>query len=121
MAVPELLIYARVIEQDTLTGTDQARTLFPNETEKGILNMDTVSVQTFNSILRSITQHSRCNPFAPELLLSTASVPSCALEWVDGGTIVQADSPELFAHYGSTFPTLQATAPAGWKYIVRNQ
>ncbi|AGH32161.1 hypothetical protein VPHG_00094 [Vibrio phage 11895-B1] len=121
MTIKTLEIWARVVEQDGLTGTEQVRELVSNETEKGWLNLATASTQQMNGILKSITQHSGCNPFAPELILDAASIPATSLEWVDGGAIVEEDSPELYAHYGATFPTLQSTAPSGWKYIVRNQ
>ncbi|AUR91511.1 hypothetical protein NVP1161O_069 [Vibrio phage 1.161.O._10N.261.48.C5] len=120
MAVQELDIWARVEFIDLKTGVSQVREIFPNETERGILNLATPSAQQINGILKVITQHSRCNPFAPELLLDSNPVPSNALEWVDGGSI-DTEAVELIAHYGSTFPTLQANALPGWKYIVRKQ
>lgn len=121
MAISNLYIWARRVFSDPKTRVEQVRPIFPTESERGWVNLSTVSVQQLNGMLKLLSQHSGCNPFAPQLILSSAVTPPTALEWVDGGTIVEENSPELFEHYGGTFPILQASAPAGWRYIVRNQ
>jgi hypothetical protein len=120
MAIEVLEVWARISQNDPKTGIPQVRKIFPNESEKGWVNLATASAQQVNGILKSITQHSRCNPFTPELLLDSEPIPSNALEWIDGG-LIDTEATELITHYGATFPVLQATAPSGWKYIVRKQ
>ena len=119
MTIKALEVFARVVETDAKTGTEQVRDLFSNETEKGWLNLGTVSTQQLNGILKSITQHTPCNPFAPQPMIASYVTPATAIDWVDGGAI-PVTAVELIAHYGANFPIYQ-TPPAGWKYIVRNQ
>ncbi|CAM0047559.1 hypothetical protein VPHK406_0068 [Vibrio phage K406] len=118
MTIQVLEVWARVEDTD-VSGVTQVRDIYSHESEKGWVNLATASAQQMNGILKSITQHTGCNPFAPELMIDTAPTPATALDWVDGGTI-PSDSEELINHYGNTFPVLQ-TPPTGWKYIVRNQ
>ena len=119
MTIKALEVFARTVEIDAKTGTEQVRDLSPSETEKGWLNLGTVSAQQLNGIFKVITQHVGCNPFAPQPILASATTPSTAVDWVDGGSI-PITAVELIAHYGATFPVYQ-TPPAGWKYIVRHQ
>lgn len=118
MAIQVLEVWARVEFIDG-SGIAQVRNLEPNETERGWVNLATASAQQFNGILRSITQHTGCNPFAPQAIIDTATTPDTAIDWVDGG-VIPSDATELIEHYGNTFPTYQ-TPPVGWKYIVRKQ
>ena len=118
MTIQVLEVWARVEHVD-VSGIAQVRNLEPNETERGWVNLATASAQQINGILRAITQHTGCNPFAPQAMIATEITPDTAVDWVDGGNI-PSDAVELIAHYGSNFPTYQ-TPPAGWKYIVRRQ
>lgn len=119
MAIKELDIWAKELVLDIETNSEQRRNLNPEEYENGWLYRDEVSAQQMNSLFYLITLHSKSVSQSPELIPSTATIPTISLEWVDGGTIDEVAHPELYAYYGSTFPTLQSTAPSGWKYIVR--
>lgn len=120
MAIQELPVFCRTRTLDEITENDNIRTLEPEELEFGWVRKQTVTTQQINSALNLLSHHTSPSPFSPYLHHSASgSIPAVAIEWVDGGTIVEADSPELFAYYGNTFPAL-GTPPTGWVYIVRN-
>jgi len=119
MAIQELDIWSKNLELHVPTNSYQRRDILPEEYEYGWLYEDVVTAQQLNSILRLVTLHSKSIPQSPELIPDTKTTPTIALDWVDGGTIDETRYPELYDYYGATFPTLQSTAPSGWKYIVR--
>jgi hypothetical protein len=120
MAIQALEVWCRELVTDGVTDTDNRRDLLTEETLNGWVRLGTVSTQQMNSLFYLCSSHSKPNPFSPELHLSAKAIPSVAIEWSDGGAIVEADTPELYEYYGATFPTLGA-APSGWTYIVRAQ
>lgn len=119
MAIQELQTWAKNLQLDAPTNSYQRRDILPEEYEYGWLYEDVVTAQQLNSLFHLITLHAKSVPQSPELIPATTPVPNISLDWVDGATIDETLYPELYAYYGSTFPTLQANAPSEWKYIVR--
>lgn len=118
--IQALEVWCREKVTDAASETENRRDVVPEETVNGWVRLGTVSTQQANSLFYLVTSHSKPNPFSPELHHNAQPIPSVAMEWVDGGAIVEADTPELYEYYGATFPVL-GSAPAGWTYIVRKQ
>lgn len=119
--IQELQVWTKEEVLDLVSEELQRRDLLDEEFLNGFLRNSTVSGNQFNSLMYLITSHSKVNPFSPDYILDTKPTPDIAVEWVVGGNISQTETPQLFEHYGATFPDLPVTLASGWKAIVRKQ
>lgn len=120
MAITKLPVIAQVITHDSVTETDNRRDLREEELLYGWVRGQTLTTQQFNAAMHLLSSYSSPVAFAPYLQPTSIATEDNAVEWVDGATLVQADTPELFEYYGATMPAL-GTPPTGWKYVVRRQ
>ena len=119
--IQELQVWAKQEVVDPVSEKPQRRDLVDEEFLQGLLRQDTFSGQQYNSVLYLLTSYSKVNPFSPDVILDSKPTPDVAVEWIVGGAISSTETPQLFEHYGSTFPPLPFTLGVGWKAIVRKQ
>lgn len=118
--IQPLRIWCREVVKSAITNMiPQVRPLVPEEELNGWLNLQTVSVQQLNGLFSQLTTYSAPSPFVFQMISTTTPTPAEALD-ANGQTLVEANSPELFSHFGATLPDANATAPVGFKFIVRN-
>ena len=116
-----LEVWCRNEVVDPVSEIEQRREILPEEFLEGWLRDATVSGQQVNALFYLLTAHADTRPCVPKLILTTDTLLDNEILWVDGGAISLLDTPVLHSRYGATFPTLQSTAPSGWKYVVRKQ
>lgn len=115
----ELYTWAEVVVTDGVTATDNRREILQEEALNGWVRDGTISTQQLNSLFYYLTLYA--SPFAntPYLMSTNVNVPTNALE-MDGSTITQEESPNLYEIYGATLPDLSTNAPSGHRWVVRN-
>lgn len=120
MALQELKVWAESEVVDGVTETSNRRNILTEEFENGWVRTDTPSCQQINSILFLLSSYSKINPFTPDIYRSSDTIPSYAIEWVEGNSIDSEESPLLYEYFGSTFPAVPYTLNTGWTFILRN-
>jgi hypothetical protein len=121
MPQQDLEVYANTLNTDVETGVDQRLLLTTEEFRDGILKGGTLDAQTWNQMMFLLTTHSAPHPTCPYLVDTSVVLSTDIALDMDGVTVVTAnDNPNLHAAYGSPLPDLSGSAPAGFKYIVRN-
>ena len=118
MALQELKIWAKTLNNDMLTLTDQRRDIEDEEFLDGWLRTSPASSQQMNQLFYLLTTYANPFPNAPVIYPSALDIPSVALE-MNGQTITEEDYPNAFAIYGGTLPNITASAPTGFTYIIR--
>ena len=118
--IQPLRVWCREVVQSAITQMiPQIRPLVPEEEINGWVNLQTVSVQQLNSLFSQLTIYAPPSPFVFHMVSIDTPTPAEALD-VNGQTLIEEDSPELFEHFGATLPNVNATAPVGTKFIIRN-
>jgi hypothetical protein len=115
----ELKVWAKNSVIDGVTNVSQLKTLGTEEFDEGWLRGSSVSAQQLNTILRLLTIWSPPAPNCASLYPTGVTLPSTALECNGSTAIVEADAPNAYDLYGATTPDLSASAPAGFRYIIR--
>jgi len=119
--IQELQVWAQQEVVDSISEIPQRRDILDEEFDQGLLRQSTVSGNSYNSLMYLLTSYAKVNPFSPDVILDSKPIPDIAIEWVVGGGISSTETPQLFEHYGATFPSLPFTLESGWKVIVRKQ
>lgn len=120
MALQQLKVWAKQAVPDSVKGNIQFREIRDEEWLQGWGRLLSPTIQQLNSLFRLLTQHSSPSDISPYLYPASGFLYSTMLQ-MDGQAITEAETPVLFAIYGTNLPDMTADAPTGFVYIVRKQ
>jgi len=119
MAIQELSTWSEVENFSSPDDLPQRRTLYVDEFMDAILRQVSPSALQLNPILRLISLHSLPSTGTPVLHPDALPLESNTI-YAEGQTITETDNYNLFCLYGATLPDLTGEAPAGFKYVFRD-
>lgn len=118
MANQDLEVWAKNLVQDPISQAQQRRPITLEEFLEGWGRLGGVSTQQLNQLFYLITSSSPPSDISPYPYPSTQPIKDNMLH-MNGQSITQQDTPELFDVYGSTLPDMTSDNLTGFIWVVR--